>query len=1281
MYSYLSDSTLGLRTFQPEDAELFFGRAAKIQELVDRLRNNFATQQEERFLALIGASGSGKSSLALAGLIAAVRSGALPRSTEWPLVRCRPGVRPWESLQIAFANNRQIASHLVALPALITRPEDDQRCLHLIASLILHDQSEKHRLFVLIDQFEEIFTSCNDEEQRCRLIDNILYATNVTGGRAIVVLTMRADFYAQCLTYPGLRAAISDHQVLIGPLSDEEIREVIQMPAQLAGGELEPGLIELLLTDMKGRVGALPFLEHALLKLWGRRDGRQLTAKAYTDMGRLEGTLDAHAEEFFTKTLTPQEQTLCRRILVDLVHPGEGVADTKKRVPLDDVAPTEDARAVLKKLTDARLVTTDRDRGPEGAQAELAHEALIAGWHRLGSWVNENREKSRLKERLLESAREWQKNDKREDFLYRGAQLALAEETFDLANEPLTKLGREFLEVSIAEECRERNERQLQQDRERASLATAAQKEVARRIAEEARAAEAEKRRQEQKALRYFAWGLTAVALIAAAAAIFGFLQKGEADRQKELAIVAEQTAKKQKEEADRQEELAIVAEETAKKQKEEAEKQASLAIEQATLARAAEKRTSEISSRLNVFLARYSHKSENNAQTLALLAQALRQNPKNFEAGALTLAILGQIGWHSSLICPLWQCSCVVSAHFDPGGQRVVTTSWSGEARVRDARTGTAISEPMKQGGSVYIAQFSPDGKRVVTASLDGTAQVWDAQTARPIGEPMTHAQSVSSVQFSPDGQRVVTASVDGTAQVWDAQTGRPIGKSMRHEKSVNAAWFSPNGQWVVTASEDGTARVWDQATGNAIGEAMRHEKPVLSARFSPDGKSVVTASLDGTARVWDATTGKPIGAPIKHERGVNSAQFSPEGQRVVTASVDGTTRVWDAETGKPIGAPMKHEDSIKSAEFSADGQRVSTASMDGTAKVWDAATGDAICEPMRFDGGVVSAEFSPDGQLLMATSLYGTVRVWDTFPREFIQEHMNHQDAVVSAQFSPDGQRVATASTDGTARVWNASTLKAVGEPMKHQGPVVSAGFSPDGKWVVTASDDGTAQVWNASTGKAVGEPMKHQGPVVSARFSPDGKWVVTASDDGTAQVWDAHTGNRVGKPMKHEGGVDSVDSNADSRQVVTASKDGTARVWDAATGKAIGQAMQHEGAINSAQFSPDGRQVVTASKNGTARLWDAATSREIGEPMRHDGGVNSAQFSPGGERVVTASMDKTVRLWNATTGKPLGNTLRHEDAVGWARFQSGWATDSHRLARRDGTAVGCCDGARNR
>ena len=1201
---------LGLKTFQPDDAPLFFGRTAKIQELVGRLGNNFGTPGEGRFLALIGASGSGKSSLALAGLIPSIQRGELPDSANWPLIRFRPGYRPWENLQLALANNSLIGSHLAALPALITRIEDEQRRLHLTAQLALHNQPETHRLFVLIDQFEEIFTLCNEEATRRQLIDNVLDATSVTQGRTIVVLTMRADFYGQCATYPGLRAAISDHQSLIGPLSEQELREAIESPARLAGGELEPALMELLLDDMKGQPGALPFLEHALFKLWEKREGRRLTAKTYTEMGRLQGALDAHAEEFFTKNLSTEEQTWCRHVLVDLVRPGEGAADTKKRVSVDDIAPTDAARAVLIKLTDARLVTTGRDDRPEAAQAELAHEALISGWRRLGDWVNENREKSRLKERLLESAREWQKNSKKEDFLYRGIQLAAAEQNFSPSPESLPKLGSEFLEASIATRDRERQERRREQRNRQRLLATA---------------------------VAVFA----VLAVAATSAAIFGFWQKGEAERQRavaqkeaERALQAEQKANERKEEAQKQQRIAIDALQSAKQQ-------AELARKAEDGARTSEEKAREAASQANFSLARYSQEAGDDTYALQHLARALRLNPRNYAAAAFAGAILSQTKWPLPLGRPMVHGSAVRSAQFSADGHRVLTASEDGTARVWDVGTGEELGQPIKHPNWIVAAQFSPDGQRVATASWDSTARLWDALTGQPIGDPMKHGGFVNSVQFSPDGRRVATTSWDGTARLWDALTGRPLGQPMKHVGLVNSAQFSPDGQRVVTASanlftedadtSDGSARVWDAATGKLVADLMKHGGFVNSAQFSPDGQRIVTAFGDGAAQLWDAATGTPVGEPMKHGKGVLSAQFSPDGQRVLTASEDGTARLWDGVTGEEIGEPVKHEREVNSAQFSPNGQLVVTASQDGTARLWDALVTETIDEPLKHGGGVFSAEFSPDGQRVVTASEDGTARLWDAANGRPIGQPIKHGGWVDSAQFSPDGRQLVTASSDGTARLWDVLGGKAIGALMLHEKGVTSAVFSPDGQRVVTASADGTVRLWDATSGKEVAQPIKPDGWVDSAQVSPDGHRLVTASGEA-AKLWDAATGKMIGQPMKHGGRVRSARFSPDGQRVVTASDDKTARLWNALTGEEVGEPMKHGNSVNSAEFSPDGYRVVTASADG-ARVWDTATGKEIGVPLKH-GLVNSARFSPDGQRVATTSWDDTARLWDVPT-----------------------------------------------
>ncbi|MDH3719820.1 MAG: TIR domain-containing protein, partial [Planctomycetota bacterium] len=302
----------GLQTFQVEEAPLFFGRQVEVEWLLDKLRTNFNTPQENRFLAIVGASGSGKSSLARAGLLAAMSQRQLPESNHWPLIICRPGYDPLKQLALALWHHPQIREAAGDYGELIERLASQPERLHLTIDAALYGRPEEHRVVLLIDQFEEIFTLCDDEERRHALIDNLLEATRVRGGRTLVVITLRADFYGRCGAFPRLAAVLSDHQELVGPMQPKHLQQAIECPAQLAGCELEPGLTEMLLEGMENQPGGLPLLQHALRQLWLRRSGRRLTVAAYRNIGRLEGALDRHANELF-EHLSDEQRDICRR--------------------------------------------------------------------------------------------------------------------------------------------------------------------------------------------------------------------------------------------------------------------------------------------------------------------------------------------------------------------------------------------------------------------------------------------------------------------------------------------------------------------------------------------------------------------------------------------------------------------------------------------------------------------------------------------------------------------------------------------------------------------------------------------------------------------------------------------------------------------------------------------------------------------------------------------------------------------------------------------------------
>lgn len=451
----LWDSTLcpyrGLQVFDIEHARFFFGREALTEWTIEALRSQLNQYQANRFLAIIGSSGSGKSSLARAGLVPALMNGELPGSENWPVVILKPGHDPIESLAVALKSNADTGADVGDVGDVKRRLATEQDRLHLQSRLSLGERRESDKLIVLVDQFEEVFTLCNDEDTRQAFINNLLYAATDAVGQTIVLITMRADFYGKCAGYDELAKTLSDNQVLIGPMSEQELRDAIMRPAQLAGSEFEPGLVEILIEDVKSEAGALPLLEYALTQLWSRSDDRRLTVETYNSIGKLEGAVERRANEIYGH-LNPAEKEICKQIFLRLTQPGEGTEDTKRRALRSEMGDDEHIEKVLKTLTDERLITTEGRAEEVENLVEVSHEALIRSWSRLRQWIDENRDDLRIQTRLTNAAHEWSKGgiSYLEDFVYRGARL---EEATEWASKPCTHLSTQeqaFLEASVA---------------------------------------------------------------------------------------------------------------------------------------------------------------------------------------------------------------------------------------------------------------------------------------------------------------------------------------------------------------------------------------------------------------------------------------------------------------------------------------------------------------------------------------------------------------------------------------------------------------------------------------------------------------------------------------------------------------------------------------------------------------------------------------------------------------------------------------------------------------
>ena len=448
---------LGLRAFDEDTAVLFYGRDKETRDLVGRL-------QSHDFLAVIGASGSGKSSLVRAGLIPALRRGRFHDGRSWigswRVAVVRPGERPFSELAEALPQLKPEMPETERLRYVAEAKRELATGTDGLRSIVASLVDSSHVLLV-VDQFEELFTLFRDRQERHRFIDLLLASAGSKSAHPVhVVITLRADFYHHCFDHPELLKRLGD-QFPVQRMGHDEMREVIEKPLRLAGAQAEPGLVDVLLNDAGEEPGNLPLLEHALLQLWERRDGRILTHRAYEAIGRLGGALRNHADRVYEELQRGGDGDLARKLLLRLTQLGEGAQDTRRRerkAHLLAMGDQEEAAArVLTVLSEARLISISggAPADPEGDEtAEVAHEALIRGWPRLQEWVNEDRDILRLERWVDQQASEWDARSRDPSLLLR-ARLSEVARWFKDHEKDIPHRAREFVRASISARRRE----------------------------------------------------------------------------------------------------------------------------------------------------------------------------------------------------------------------------------------------------------------------------------------------------------------------------------------------------------------------------------------------------------------------------------------------------------------------------------------------------------------------------------------------------------------------------------------------------------------------------------------------------------------------------------------------------------------------------------------------------------------------------------------------------------------------------------------------------------
>jgi WD40 repeat protein/DNA-binding XRE family transcriptional regulator len=1159
----------GLRAFQEADAADFFGRQALTRRLVARLGESSRATEFARFLAVVGPSGSGKSSVVRAGLLPAIRAGALPGSERWPIVQMIPGAQPLEELEAAL-----LRISVNPPESLMRQLNEDQRgLLRAIKRVLPEDPSVE--LFLLIDQFEEVFTLLSDEAARVHLLDSLYVAVADPSSRLRVVITLRADFYDRPLQYGQLGELLRARSELVLPMSAEDLEQVIVRPAEGVGVDLEPELLGSLLGDTAGEPGRLPLLQYALTELFEKKEGSRLKLAAYRAGGGLHGVLGQRAEEIYAEFAAPEQQ-LTRQLFLRLVTLGEGVEDTRRRVRLDEVASLgRDDRSVthvIEQFARYRLLTLDRDLASGGATVEVAHEALLQAWGRLREWLDDAREDVRTERRLLAAANEWVASGEDPSFLVSGSRLGQFQTLSIGALSPsgvaLNQLEQRFVEESLREE-----ERREGAERER----EARELKLAQQTAESARRA-AGAQKSAASRLRILVAGLAIFLLVTAALAAWALNQSG-------LANANEQIARANLADADA---LRLGAEAN------------NLLLEHGD----------------NDLIALLSIRSMNLAYTVEAdaaleTATTLQYNPVQFSG-------------HSQ---------AVLGVAFSPDDKYLATASSDETAILWDVATARLLRVfSGHHTAAVNSLAFSPDGKYLVTGSDDATALLWDIGTGQPVRTFSGSKSGIGRLAFSSDGRYLLTC--DGmTARLWDVASGAQLRTFDGHTDRITSVAYAPDGKYVLTGSLDNSARIWDAATGRQVRILAGRMGAILDVAFSPDGRYIATGSQDATVRLWDAASGTQLRSYVTATGGPNVLSFSHSGKYLLIGEDEAVDfRLLDIASGQTLHTYDTAYGLLANwLAFSPDDKWIAGARQGTDATLWSAETLSAEPRLLGDTGPVWQATFSPDGKSVLTGSADKTVRLWDPASGQELRTYLGHTDEIRGAVFSPDGKWMLTASRDKLARLWDVVSGSQVVTYTGHDDLVSAATFSPDGKYVVTSSSDGTARLWDAQTGRTITIFRAHSpGTVTSVAFSHNGKVVASGGQDKTARVWDPLTGTQLMALQGHSDIVNGIAFSPDDKYLLTSSFDGSARLWDIASGKEVRRFIGHKGPVYAVAFSPDGKYVLTGGDDMTARLWDEQSGKELRRFTGHTASIRSVAFSPDGKYVLTGSHDNTARLW---------------------------------------------------
>lgn len=1119
----------GLAAFGPDDAPFFFGRDELTRALVERLGSQGT---DEGPVVVTGPSGSGKSSLLRAGLIASMRDAGLPGLPRPREMVMAPGSDPWTALARGLA--RLIDGETASLRA---RLAEDPAQLALMLSGEQYDQQE--RLVLLVDQFEELFTACDDEAVRRGFIEALCLAarSGPAGGvrPALVVLGVRADFYGHCAGYPSLTAAL-ERPVIVGPMASDQLRAAIEEPAKLAGLALEPGLADVLLHDLgsghlpdSGPGGALPLLSHALLATWQRRDGAMLTLAGYHAAGGIEQAL-ANTADAVLNDLGEEGHEPARRMLVRLVRLGDGTEDTRRRVRRADLLPEESspgrpaAQELLDRFVVARLLTAGDDT------IEITHEALIRAWPRLRSWLETDRAGLLLRQRLTDDAIAWQDQGMDPAYLYTGTRLATAAGLVDDDPDAFNALERDFVAAG--------------------------------------RRAEGDDLAAAHRRTRYFqvlAGALTVLLAVALVTAVVSVQQRNRANAEQRLGDSRRLAAQAQSYLDTRVDTALLLAVQSSQTADTFESRQALFRMQGASppperhiVSRGTRLGTVRISPDGSLLLTE-------DEQSNQLLVRDLASGRLRWRASLRSSRFPDFTGFTAT--------GTVIAGYLFSGGHPWDVDAWDAHTGRRLASYASLDTRPINPGtamlsaaGTVLAVQtfpdaqgrkpasvmlwdirsrrlirrvppvspalsvfgISPDGRYLALLAGETHLRVVDVRTGRVTGRAITLPAKAVSVAVTSDGRRVAADLGPRGVDLFDTRTGRPVGPvplgtSARGglfavDPSVGNLLFSADGSLLTRGGFDGTLKAWNGRGGELVAAPLAAGPSIVNQAVAPTGGSVVTTNGTDRADVWDLN---PADRPSTLHAFTSSPEptaVAPGGDMVAYTSGSGRVTVADARTGRPIGTPIAvpGATSLRALALTRHGEVI--VAVDGRNKITLIQRSTGAHRTMTglvdaYGAQVTGIRLSPGGRYLVAEFAFDALRagriVYDTNDFRVVwaadgTKYWTTSEGGVA--FSPDGQTVAVGGAGG--KIWLVRTPDGATERTLTINADIPTGLAFGRDGTLAASDVlGNVTVLDR-TGRVIGKYVGSRGFVTGVSFDASGALLTAVDESGDMIIWDVRS-----------------------------------------------------------------------------------------------------------------------------------------------------------------------------